>query len=137
MFLGKIVSSHLMGKKKLLIITQSILEIKLKFLGKILDGSYSEALTCTQLFKSRKQIQRSQQVASRASSSSSRLLIIFINANKCFQNLFFWLVKTLQHNLLVYTIEWKWNLHLGRLKVFRFFLDQIVITYNGGQGIIY
>ena len=59
MFLGKIISSHLMGKKKLLIITQSILEIKLKFLGKILDGSYSEALTCTQLFKSRKQIQRS------------------------------------------------------------------------------
>ena len=29
-------------------------------------------------------------------------------------------------NLLVYTIEWKWNLHLGRLKVFWFFLDQIV-----------
>ena len=45
MFLGKIISSRLMGKKKLLIITQSILEIKLKFLGKILDGSYSEALT--------------------------------------------------------------------------------------------
>ena len=32
-------------KKKLLIITESILEIKLKFLVKVLDGSYSEALT--------------------------------------------------------------------------------------------
>ena len=32
-------------KKKLLVMTQSILEIKLKFLVKILDGSYSEALT--------------------------------------------------------------------------------------------
>ena len=41
---------------------------------------------------------------------------------------FIFFIKTL--DLLVHTIEWKWNLRLGKLKVFWFFLDQIVITYN-------
>ena len=41
----KLFLATLWAKKKLLIMTQSILEIKLKFLVKILDGSYSEALT--------------------------------------------------------------------------------------------
>ena len=37
-------------------------------------------------------------------------------------------------NLLVYTIEWKWNLHLGRLKIFWFFLDQIVRNFSWRLG---
>ena len=44
-FLEKLFLATLWAKKKLLIITESILEIKLKFLVKVLDGSYSEALT--------------------------------------------------------------------------------------------
>ena len=42
---------------------------------------------------------------------------------------FTFFIKTLD------SINYWYILHLGRLKVFWFFLDQIVITYTGGLGI--
>ena len=84
------------------------MEIKLKFLVKIVDGSYSEAQTsCTHMYTD----------FHVASSSSSRLLI-FINGN-VFR--IYFSIKT--PDSIIY-IKWEWK--LVRLKVFWFFLDEII-----------
>ena len=74
---------------------------------KIVDGNYSKAQTsCTHMY-----------AAFGASSSSSRLLI-FIN-----RNVFRIYFSRKIMDSIIY-IEWEWS--LGRLKVFWFFLDDIV-----------